>query len=77
MKKTAHAFKGSASNVGARQLSAYCRQLEHRLTQSNPWEQAAPLLASIQSEAQAVAAELTRQAAALNNPSTSGIPTHP
>lgn len=77
MKKTAHAFKGSASNVGARQLAAYCRQLEHCLTQPNPWEQAAPLLASIQSEAQAVADELKRQAAALNNPSTPGISTHP
>lgn len=77
MKETAHTFKGSASNVGARRLAAYCRQLEHRLAQPNPWEQAAPLLASIQSEAQAVAAELTRQAAALNNPSTPSIRTHP
>lgn len=77
MKKTAHTFKGSASNVGARQLAAYCRQLEHCLTQPNPWERASPLLDSIQSEAQAVADELTRQAAALNTPLTPGIPTHP
>lgn len=69
MKKIAHAFKGSASNIGARRLAAYCRQLEHRLAQPNPWEQAAPLLASIQGEAQAVADELTHQAAALNNTS--------
>lgn len=76
MKKIAHTFKGSASNVGARRLAAYCRQLERCLTQPNPWEQASPLLAFIQSEAQAVAAELTSQASALNNPSTPGIPTH-
>ncbi len=58
MRRTAHTIQGSSLNVGAENLTTYCRQLE-RIAESGKLDGAAELIARIEQESKRVEAALS------------------
>ena len=58
MRRTAHTIKGSSLNVGAKNLTAYCHQLE-QIAASGKLDGAAELIVRIEQESKRVEAELS------------------